>query len=62
MIAIKPYFDDIIDSLSEQNLSKKRNKTKENRKGASWLALLMAQRHQHKFDSSVYAAKDVKDR
>jgi hypothetical protein len=27
MIAIKPYFDDEIDSLSEQNLSKKRNKT-----------------------------------
>ncbi len=62
MIAIKPYFEDAVDALSEANLSKKRNKTQENPKGDSWFALLMAQRHQHKFDSTLYGSKDVKNR
>jgi uncharacterized protein (TIGR02646 family) len=62
MIAVKPYFDDVIHSLSEDYLSKKRNKTKENRTGASWFRLLMTQRHQHKFDNSIYGAKEVKDK
>jgi hypothetical protein len=62
MITIKPYFDDVIESLSEHNLSKKRNKTKENPKGNSWFTLLMTQQHQHKFDSTLYGAKDVKSK
>jgi uncharacterized protein (TIGR02646 family) len=62
MIAIKPYFDEVISSLSMDYLSKKRNKTKENPKGDSWMTLLLRQQQQHKFDSSIYGAKDVKDR
>jgi hypothetical protein len=62
MIAVKSYFEDVIDSLSEMNLSKKRNRTKENPKGDSWFTLLMNQRDQHKFERTLYGAKAVKDR
>jgi hypothetical protein len=60
MIDVKPYFEDVIDSLSEMNLSKKRNRTKENPKGDSWFTLLMNQRDQHKFERTLYGAKEVK--
>jgi hypothetical protein len=62
MIAIKPYFDEIIDSLSTHYLSKKRNKTQANPTGDSWFSLLMQQQQQHKFDRTIYSAKAVKER
>jgi uncharacterized protein (TIGR02646 family) len=62
MIPVKPYFDEGIDALSEDNLSKKRNKTKENPKGNSWFVLLTTQQHQHKFDPTLYGAKEVKNK
>jgi uncharacterized protein (TIGR02646 family) len=68
MIAINSYFDDVITSLSEAYLSKKRYKTTKNKKkpnnpeGRSWLDRLMLEQQKHEADRTVYGAKEVKDK
>ncbi len=61
MRKIDPYFDNPPPEL-QKDATKKRNKTKSNKKGISKIELALSEKAEHEFDKEIYGSKAVKDK